>query len=212
MIFILNHYLTNTVLTVLNKGCNIPVSHTDFMLPIPYQNIPRPFIIRPDINGILHFESNSSIQVSCTVNSFKLEILKGLREVTIVCLDGIRVSYKGRSYMYYTFRCKSIPHAKLIKTSHKCQNNASIATVGFQTAHKFLVLYSICFDVKAVNPLYSWYFATSPHYSNRQSYQERPIFIKSKQFFDEIDVHYMYKKQVRTKYISSLLLYGVLYS
>lgn len=188
------------VLTVLNKGCNIPVSPSDFKLPIPYQRIIRPYIIRPDMNGILHFDSNSSIQLSCTVNEFKLDILKGSREATIICLSGIHVSYNGKPYMYYDFRCKSIPQSKLIKTSHKCQNNATIATVGFQTTHKFLILYHICFDLQNTNALYSWYVAKSPYYSNRQSYQERPIFIKSKQFFDEIDVHSLYKKQVRTKY------------
>lgn len=188
------------------------MSPTDFKLPIPYQNVPRAGILRPDVDGILHFKTNSSIQLSCTTNKFMLKKLKGVKEITVICLNKTLFSYKGEAYSYYDFRCETIPLSKLVMTSHKCQNNSSVAAVGFQVKYKFLILYNICFDMVNKIPLYSWFYTTSPHYSRALSYPERPTFIKSKQYYNDIDMHAMYKKQVRTEYKSSLLLYNDLYS
>lgn len=178
--------------------CYIHVPRRKYRLPIPYSLAFRPSILVPDIQGYIYIKYRTSFKVTCTGTSkFKNPLFRDSDELFLTCAGQRSLSFNGKNYLYEDFECEGVPQAKLILCNYKCQSNKyRMAAVGFQTKKKFLILYNICFDSMQKTTLYTWYRVNSPYRNVRQTFPERPVFLRSNQLFGYTDVNTIYKTQV----------------
>lgn len=159
-------------------------------MPIPFTaNTTDPMIILPDLNGNLIITQNHHFKLACTGrgNEFMTPGPRGLNELTVKCLNGSFVEYRETIYTYLDFTCASVPKPELQLTTKTCHNHQfNVFDVGFQTQFYFLKLYRICFDMAYKNPMYTWYFANTPVYRDRQMPNGRLEYINTKTYADII--------------------------
>lgn len=139
--------------------------------------------------------------MTCTLGLYFLPPIRSVySEITVKCLKGSLVEYNDEVFNYTQFQCTHIPRPKLKVTNTTCQTeHGKVIETGFFTKSAFLLVFSICYDFKHKNTLYSWYVRQAPYYMRRQTTSIRPDFQRTSLF--GVDVNSLYKNQVSVHYI-----------
>lgn len=176
----------------------------DYNQPIPFtmnKTSAYPSIIHPNKRRNLYIRHKDYFNLACVGSKFITPIFileKNTSEITVQCLNQTFLGIDGEEFEFDDFRCEKIPKSILKVTAERCQNIFHrVVEIGFQTKHFFLKLYSICFELKKKQALYSWYLAKCPQYQYRQNSKQRMNFTKSF-LFDEFDPGTSYEEQVST--------------
>lgn len=164
----------------------------------------------PDLHGNVFLKHKAKFRLSCTNGRFQRADISNERDIEVSCLRGDTLLYKGKKFRFLEFKCNKIPSSRLVLTGYRCQNEQyNIATVGFQTNEKMVILYNVCFDRSTKSAMYTWYKVNTPYRDARQNVPfERPGFVKTKQLYGILDVNDLYMNQVSTQWDFTLLLYS----
>lgn len=153
-------------------------------------------IIYPDDNGYLQVKHKSTLVLSCTTNKFELEALNDLSEIEVTC-DGDTNLLENNQilYSYDKLTCEEMPQTSLNVTNRLCQPNGNtVIQAGFQTVHHFFTLYSVCFDKKNLNTLYTWFNVSRPFFNHHQKVDRARRFFKEAKVHGELDLNLVYGK------------------
>jgi len=183
-------------------------------MPVPYVQYNLnggPYeIIYPNSDGYLKLNSGINFQLTCSrYNTFVIdELTFGFSEIQVMCYQDDIVLFNGGYFKFEKFLCTDTPISDIVVTNEICKvPKNSVAYVGFQTSHVFLMQYGICFDTKAMNSLYTWYEARTPYKNQRVEYGPIPEFAQPSSLYKGLDVGILYEPQSQVSYRSILISY-----
>jgi len=176
-------------------------------MPIPFtSNGSRHWIMYPNKKGRLNVKFGHNFKLSCTSSGFASSRFGHDGDAPVTCAGGDLLRHNEHTYRYEEFKCITTPKSELRTTFDKCQGGKyDVVTVGFQTKHTFLSLYSVCFDRATKNSLYTWYVPRSPYYNHHQRTNVRPSFSNTRELYGITDTNRKYTVAEQRKTLAKIL-------
>uniref|UniRef100_A0A2S2QHN7 DNA/RNA non-specific endonuclease/pyrophosphatase/phosphodiesterase domain-containing protein n=1 Tax=Sipha flava TaxID=143950 RepID=A0A2S2QHN7_9HEMI len=196
------------VVPELANYCVLSMVNDNEKMPVPfktYGDTQMPMIHYPSLKDMMLLRKDDILRLSCTKSRFSHDRIKHLDELTVRCVGYNNLEFEGHNYHFNELECESTPSADFIFVNASCHSGQyDVYAVGFTIRKGLIPVYTICFNPKTKDTLYTWYSARLPFMRTSKEYEAKKFF-QSEDLYGHMDLDTLYTVENQTYIIGEFL-------